>query len=70
MPKEIFILTNRVTLQPAILDCSEAAVQGHQFFFSANTITQQQVNQKLQLPGSKKFEQRLGITKKNVKEKG
>ena len=33
MPKEIFILRNRVTLQAAILDCSEAAVQGHQFFF-------------------------------------
>ena len=33
MPKEIFIVRNRITLQAAILDCSEAAVQGHPFFF-------------------------------------
>ena len=26
MPKEIFIARNRITLQSAILDCSEAAV--------------------------------------------
>ena len=44
MPKEIFIVRNRITLQAAILDCSEAAVQGHQFFFTTNIIIQRQVN--------------------------
>ena len=33
MPKEIFIVRNRITLQAAILDCSEAPVQSHPFFF-------------------------------------
>ena len=33
MPKEIFIVRNRITLQAAILDCSEAAIHGHPFFF-------------------------------------
>ena len=37
MPKGIFIVRNRMTLQAAILDCSKAAVQGHPFFFSTNT---------------------------------
>ena len=32
MPKGIFIVRNLMTLQAAILDCSEAAVQGHPFF--------------------------------------
>ena len=32
MPKEIFIMRNRITLQ-AILNCSKAAVQSHSFFF-------------------------------------
>ena len=31
MPKEIFIVRNRITLQAAIMDCSEAAVHSHQF---------------------------------------
>ena len=31
MPKEIFIVRNRITLQAAILDCSEAAVHSHPF---------------------------------------
>ena len=31
MRKEIFIVGNRVTLQAAILDCSEAAVHSHPF---------------------------------------
>ena len=31
MPKEIFIVRNRITLQAAILDCSEAAVHSHIF---------------------------------------
>ena len=31
--KEIFIVRNRITLQAAILDCSEAAIHGHPFFF-------------------------------------
>ena len=44
MLKGIFIVRNRMTLQTAILDWSEAAVQGHPFFFSTNTIIQQQVN--------------------------
>ena len=33
MPKEIFIVRNWITLQAAILDYSEAAVQSHPFFF-------------------------------------
>ena len=44
MPKGIIIVRNRMTLQTAILDCSEAAVQGHPCFFSTNTIIQEQVN--------------------------
>ena len=32
MPKEIFTVRNRITLQAAILDCSEAAVQSHPSF--------------------------------------
>ena len=31
MAKEIFIVRNRITLQAAILDCSEAAVHSHLF---------------------------------------
>ena len=31
MRKEIFIVRNRITLQAAILDCSEAAVHSHPF---------------------------------------
>ena len=31
MPKEIFIVKNRITLHTAILDCSEAAVDSHPF---------------------------------------
>ena len=31
MPKEIFILRNQITLQAAIMDCSEAAVHSHPF---------------------------------------
>ena len=31
MPKEIFIVENQITLQAAILDCSEAAVHSHPF---------------------------------------
>ena len=31
IPKEIFIVRNRITLQTAILDCSEAAVHSHPF---------------------------------------
>ena len=31
MPKEIFIVRNRITLQAAVLDCSEAAVHSHPF---------------------------------------
>ena len=53
MPKEIFTVRNRITLQAAILDCSEAAVQSHLFFYidinyytttSKLKIKQQQVN--------------------------
>ena len=33
MPKEILIMRNRITLQAAIFDCSEAAAQIHPFFF-------------------------------------
>ena len=43
MPKEIFIVRNRIPLQAAILDCSKAAVQSHPFF-SINIIIQKQVN--------------------------
>ena len=31
MPKETFIVRNRITLQAAILNCSEAAVHSHPF---------------------------------------
>ena len=31
MRKEMFIVRNRITLQAAILDCSEAAVHSHSF---------------------------------------
>ena len=31
MPKEIFIVRNLITLQAAILDCSEVAVHRHPF---------------------------------------
>ena len=31
MPKEIFIVRNRITLQEAILDCSEVAIDSHPF---------------------------------------
>ena len=31
MPKEILIVRNQITLQAAILDCSEAAVYSHPF---------------------------------------
>ena len=31
MLKEIFIVRNRITLQPAVLDCSEEAVHSNQF---------------------------------------
>ena len=31
MRNEIFIVRNRITLQPAILDCSEATVQSNPF---------------------------------------
>ena len=31
MPKKIFIVRNRVTIQAAILVCSEAAVHSHPF---------------------------------------
>ena len=30
-PKEIFIVRNRITLQAALLDCSEAAIHSHPF---------------------------------------
>ena len=43
MPKEIFIVRNRITLQAATLDCSEASVRSHSFF-PINIIIQQQVN--------------------------
>ena len=43
MPKEIFTVRNRITLQAAILDCSEAAVQSHLFFY-IDIIIPQQVN--------------------------
>ena len=32
MPKQIFTVRNRVTLQAAIMECSEAAVLSHPFF--------------------------------------
>ena len=31
MPKEIFIVGDRIILQAAILDCSEAAVHSHPY---------------------------------------
>ena len=31
--KKSFFVRNRITLQAAILDCSEAAIHGHPFFF-------------------------------------
>ena len=31
MPKEIFIVKNRITLQACILECSEAAANSHSF---------------------------------------
>ena len=31
MPKEIYIVRHRITLQAAILDCSEAAIHSHPF---------------------------------------
>ena len=31
MPKEIFIVRDQITLQAAILDCSEAAIHSHPF---------------------------------------
>ena len=31
MPKEIFIMRNRITLQAAISDCSEVAIYKHLF---------------------------------------
>ena len=31
IPKEIFIVRNRITLQAAILDCSKAAAHSHPF---------------------------------------
>ena len=31
MPKEIYIVRNRITLQAAILDCPEATVHSHPF---------------------------------------
>ena len=31
MSKEIFIVRNRITLQAALLDCSEAAIDSHLF---------------------------------------
>ena len=31
MPKEIFTVRNRITLQAPILNCSEAAVHSHPF---------------------------------------
>ena len=38
MPKEIYIVRHRITLQAAILDCSEAAVHSHPFLkFSAGS---------------------------------
>ena len=39
MQKEIFIVRNRITLQAAILDCSEAAVYSHQFSNISSTNT-------------------------------
>ena len=39
MPEEIFIVINRIALQAALLDCSEAAVHSHLFskVFPENT---------------------------------
>ena len=39
MPKEIFIMRNRITLQAAILNCSDAAIYSHLFWkiFPENT---------------------------------
>ena len=54
MPKGIFIVRNQITLQAVILYFSGEAVQCHPFF-SINIIIQQQVNKKLQSPGTKKF---------------
>ena len=31
MPKEIFVVRNWITLQAAILDCSEEAIHSHSF---------------------------------------
>ena len=31
IPTEMFVVRNRITLQAAILDCSEAAVHSHPF---------------------------------------
>ena len=31
MPKEIFLVRNRISLQAAIRDCSEAAIYSHLF---------------------------------------
>ena len=44
MPKEIFTVRNRTTLQAAILDYVGAGVQSPSLFFSINIIIQQQVN--------------------------
>ena len=40
MRKEIFAVRSRITLQAAILDCSEAAVHSHPFseISSGNTV--------------------------------
>ena len=39
MLREIFIVRNRITLQAAILDCSEAAVHSHPFSKISPEIT-------------------------------
>ena len=44
MPKEIFIVRNRITLQAAILDWLEGSRPESFIFFTINIIIQQQVN--------------------------
>ena len=65
MPKEIFIVRNRITLQAAILDCSEAAIHGHPFFFYKYYYTTTIHQKILAAPGNNK--KNVKVTKSKYK---
>ena len=67
MPKVIFIVRNRITLQTTIMDCSEAAVHSHPFFFLYKHYYTTTSKLKITITRHQKILAAPGSNKKNVK---